>query len=52
MNKKHAVLLPVDLKEFGASQEYESKASDFWASMIFIASVFSVLGYLAGKFST
>jgi hypothetical protein len=43
-------LLPSDLKDFGR-QEYEAKAADFWASMIFIASVFSVLGFLVGKFS-
>jgi hypothetical protein len=42
--------LPEDLRKFGR-QEYEAKAADFWAAMIFIASIFTVLGFLAGKFS-
>jgi hypothetical protein len=44
------VTLPTDLKSFG-HQERESQAADFWAAMIFIASIFSVIGFIAGALS-
>jgi hypothetical protein len=40
--------LPEDLKKFGASTHAKA-AHDFWVCIIFIASIFTVLGYIAGK---